>query len=75
MRRATRRLLVLTVVLRLGPPTNLDVAALAPVAFLGDYMGVAATARRVFPVWNVASRPPDPAARFHQTTWAAVIRP
>jgi hypothetical protein len=61
--------------LRLGPPTNLDFAALAPVAFLGDYMGVAATARRVFPVWNVASRPPDPAARFHQTTWAAVIRP
>jgi hypothetical protein len=48
--------------LRLGPPTNLDSAAEAPVRFLGDDMGVAAARRVVYPVWHVAARPTRPPA-------------
>ncbi|MBA3552760.1 MAG: exo-alpha-sialidase [Actinobacteria bacterium] len=58
----------------LGPPTNLDYAAEAGGKFLGDYMGVTTSGRAAHAVWNVASRPPQPGAEYHQTTWSAVIR-
>jgi hypothetical protein len=59
--------------LTLGPPGDLDFAALAPVKFLGDYIGLAASPGRVHAVW---CRPSELAGqRFHQTTWSATIRP
>ncbi|MBA3727903.1 MAG: hypothetical protein H0W94_01615, partial [Actinobacteria bacterium] len=58
----------------LGPPTNLDYAAEAGGKFPGDYMGVTTSGRAAHAVWNVASRPAEPGAEYHQTTWSAVIR-
>jgi BNR repeat protein len=59
--------------LALGPPTNLEYAAVAGgQKFLGDYMGVAAMGTVVHPVWCRSSRPPV-AAPYHQTTWSALI--
>jgi hypothetical protein len=59
--------------LTLGPPGDLDFAALAPGKFLGDYIGLAASPGRVQAVW---CRPSQLAGRrFHQTTWSATIRP
>jgi hypothetical protein len=58
---------------RLGARTTLRWAAEASGRwFLGDYQGVAATARRAYAVWCRASRPPDDGA-YHQTTWAAAV--
>ena len=37
--------------LTLGPPGDLEFAALAPVKFLGDYIGLAASPGRVEAVW------------------------
>jgi hypothetical protein len=57
----------------LGPPADLDFAAESNGAFLGDYMGVAASSKFVHAVWCVSSDPGngDP---FHQTTWSGTIR-
>jgi hypothetical protein len=64
---------------QVGPPTVLQYAAVSdeeppPVAFLGDYMGLAATRREVELAWNVATRP-NVAELYHQTTWAATVTP
>ncbi len=57
----------------LGPPADLTWAASSRGRFLGDYMGLAASAGSVYAVWCVSSAPPTPGARYHQTTWAAAI--
>ncbi len=59
----------------LGPPSDLKYAAVAGGKFPGDYIGISATATRVAMVWCVSSRPSNPAQRFHQTLFAAVLRP
>lgn len=59
--------------LSLGPPSDLNYAAEAGGKFPGDYIGSAVRAGRVYLVWARSSAPPNPAARFHQTLWAAVL--
>jgi hypothetical protein len=56
----------------LGPPADLRYAALAPVPFLGDYQGTAASPRGFIAVWNVSSKSQS-SPPYHQTTWAATI--
>ncbi|HEX5142478.1 MAG TPA: sialidase family protein [Mycobacterium sp.] len=63
-----------------GPPTELQFAAVSieggpPVAFLGDYMGLAATAGQAQLAWCVASQPPVSGESFHQTTWSGTVTP
>ena len=63
-----------------GPPTVLQFAAVSieggpPVAFLGDYMGLAATAGHAQLAWCVASQPPVSGESFHQTTWSGTVTP
>ena len=57
-----------------GPRTNLRYAAVSGKdhAFLGDYMGVAATAGAAHLVWCAARRPSG-GGTYHQTTWSATI--
>ena len=58
---------------RLGRSTNLDLAATAHgLPFLGDYMGLTASATTAHAVWCVASRA-GLTATHHQTTWSATI--
>ena len=59
----------------LGPPSNLRWAAVAGGKFPGDYAGLSATPARVAGAWTVSSKPPDPAAAFHQVLYAATLRP
>lgn len=59
----------------LGPRSDLRYAAQAGGAFPGDYIGSSATAGRLYLVWCVSSTPPRPAARYHQTLYAAVLAP
>ena len=59
----------------LGPPSNLKYAAVAGGKFPGDYTGLSATESRVTTAWCVSSRPPKPGAVYHQTLYAAVLRP
>jgi hypothetical protein len=59
----------------LGPPSNLTYAAVAGGKFPGDYTGLSATASRVTAAWCVSSKPPNPAATYHQTLYAAVLSP
>jgi hypothetical protein len=59
----------------LGPRSNLKYAAVAGGRFPGDYTGLSATPARVAGAWCVSSRPPSPAAAFHQTLYAATLRP
>jgi hypothetical protein len=59
----------------LGPPSNLRWAAVAGGKFPGDYTGLSATPSRVTAAWCVSSRPPSPTAAYHQTLYAAVLRP
>jgi hypothetical protein len=61
--------------LALGPASNLKYAAVAPVAFPGDYIGASQTASRLTLVWCVSSRPSNPAHQYHQVLYAAVLRP
>lgn len=56
----------------LGPPADLRYAAVAPVAFLGDYMGLAATRTGSSPTGPLSSRP-TAGAGSHQTLWAAAL--
>lgn len=63
-----------------GPPTELRFAAVSieggpPRAFLGDYMGLAATASHARLVWCLASQPPVSGESFHQTTWSGEVTP
>jgi hypothetical protein len=57
----------------LGPPSDLRFAAQARGIFPGDYIGSAASHGRVYLAWCRSSTPPDPAAMFHQTLYAAVL--
>jgi len=62
---------------QVGPPTVLQYAAVSiesgpPVAFLGDYMGLAAIPGEAELDWCVSSRP-GVAELYHQTTWAATV--
>jgi hypothetical protein len=57
----------------LGPRSDLNFAAEAGGRFPGDYIGSAVRDERVYLVWCRSSAPPDPAATFHQTLWAAVL--
>ena len=58
---------------RLGRMADLRYAAIAGgQAFLGDYMGLAASADAAHAVWCLSSRPRDTPPP-HQTTWAATI--
>jgi BNR/Asp-box repeat len=60
---------------QVGPPSVLRWAAVADTAtraFLGDYVGMAATPRVAVLTWCVASKPPL-TGTFHQTMWAATV--
>ncbi len=59
----------------LGPRSNLKYAAVAGAKFPGDYTGLSATPTRVTAAWCVSSKPPNPAAAYHQTLYAAVLSP
>lgn len=59
----------------LGPPSDLNYGAVAVGKFSGDDTGSLATHRRLYVVWCVSSTPSDPTAQYHQTMYAAVIRP
>jgi len=61
--------------LSVGPLSNLKYSAVAGGKFPGDYIGASATASRLTVVWCVSSRPPNPAQTYHQTLYAAVLRP
>ncbi len=58
----------------LGPPSNLRWAAVAGGKFPGDYTGLSATPSRVAGVWALSSKPPNPAAAFHQALDAATLQ-
>jgi hypothetical protein len=60
---------------QVGPASVLRWAAVADTlstAFLGDYVGVAATPRVAVLTWCVASRPPL-TGTYHQVMWAATV--
>jgi hypothetical protein len=59
----------------LGPPSDLNYAAVARGKFPGDYTGSSATNGRLYVVWCVSSTPSEPTAQYHQTMYAAVIHP
>jgi len=59
----------------LGPPSDLNYAAVARGKFPGDYAGSSATQGRLYVAWARSSAPADPAALYHQTLYAAVLRP
>jgi hypothetical protein len=58
--------------LTLGPRTDLTYAARAGGKFLGDYMGLAASANVVDAVWCRSSKPPTPRT-YHQTAWGGEV--
>ena len=62
---------------QVGPPSVLRWAAVStesppPVAFLGDYMGLAAAPRTAELFWCLSSKPPFN-GQFHQTAWGATV--
>ena len=61
--------------LSVGPLSNLAYAAVAGGKFPGDYVGASATASRLTVAWCRSSKPPNPARVYHQTLYAAVLRP
>jgi hypothetical protein len=61
--------------LALGPVSDLRYAAMARGIFPGDYIGTASERGRVYAVWCRSSRPPVASATYHQTLYAAVLRP
>jgi hypothetical protein len=61
--------------LSLGPLSNLTYAAVAGGKFPGDYIGASATASRLTLAWCLSSKPPNPDRAYHQTLYAAVLRP
>lgn len=56
----------------LGKPADLTWAAVSRGKFLGDYMGLAASADAVHAVWCRSSQPPG-SETYHQTTWSATV--
>lgn len=58
----------------IGPRSDLRFGAQAGGVFPGDYIGSAAARDRTYLVWCRSSPPRDPAATFHQTLYAAVLR-
>ncbi|HEY0358968.1 MAG TPA: hypothetical protein VGD11_10320 [Mycobacteriales bacterium] len=61
--------------LRVGPASDLRYAAIARGIFPGDYIGTASAPGRVYAVWCRSSTPPVASATYHQTLYAAVLRP
>jgi hypothetical protein len=61
--------------LPVGPLSDLTYAAVAGGKFPGDYVGASATASRLTVAWCVSSKPPNPVQAYHQTLYAAVLRP
>jgi hypothetical protein len=62
--------------LTLGPPSNIVFAAqvfFARIAFLGDYIGIAAGPGIVHPVWERSSRVEGGGKEPHQRSWSAII--
>jgi hypothetical protein len=62
---------------QVGPASVLKWAAVSdeappPVAFLGDYMGLAATPKTAELFWCLSSKPPV-SGQYHQTAWGATI--
>jgi hypothetical protein len=62
---------------QVGPPSVLKWAAVSdeappPVAFLGDYMGLAATPKTAELFWCLSSKPPV-SGQYHQTAWGATV--
>jgi hypothetical protein len=62
---------------QVGPAGVLRWAAVSdevppPVAFLGDYMGLAATPQKAELVWCLPSKPPV-SGQYHQTAWGATV--
>ncbi len=57
----------------LGRPSDLNFAAVARGKFPGDYIGTAASRGHFYAVWCRSSTPPDPAAQYHQTLYAATL--
>ncbi len=62
---------------QVGPPGVLRWAAVSdeappPVAFLGDYMGLAASPQKAELVWCLPSKPPV-SGQYHQTAWGATV--
>lgn len=60
--------------IELGPVSDLNYAAVAPVPFPGDYIGTSATKHRLYTAWCVSSQPSDPTATYHQVVWGATLR-
>jgi hypothetical protein len=61
--------------LLLGPQSNLRWAAVAGGKFPGDYAGASATRNKVVIAWCASSGPANPLQKYHQTLFAAVLRP
>jgi hypothetical protein len=59
----------------LGPLSDLNYAAEAGGKFPGDYAGSSTSQGRLYVAWCRSSAPADPTATYHQTLYAAVIRP
>jgi hypothetical protein len=62
-----------------GPPSPIQWAAVSdeappPVAFYGDYMGLAATWREAELAWAVSAPPPG-TELYNQTLWGATVIP
>jgi len=57
-----------------GQPADLTWSARAGGKFLGDYMGVVASAHAIHPVWCRSFQPPT-TEQYHQTTWSAAVLP
>jgi hypothetical protein len=62
---------------QVGPASVLKWAAVSneappPVAFLGDYMGLAATPKTAELFWCLSSKPPV-SGQYHQTAWGATV--
>jgi hypothetical protein len=61
--------------LSVGPLSDLRYAAVAGGKFPGDYAGASETSSVLSIAWCVSSKPPNPARAYHQTLYAAVLRP
>jgi hypothetical protein len=61
--------------LSVGPTSDYRYAAQAGGIFPGDYIGTALSARRLYVVFAVSSRPPaSSSSPFHQVIWGVTLR-
>ncbi len=61
---------------RIGPRSVLKYAAHGGGYFPGDYIGAALTAKRLYIVWAVSSKPPaSSTSKYHQVIFGATLRP